>query len=670
MERFTRCGDALCWRGNGELLKIEPWGEHSFRVRSRMMGDLLDWDYALLPEKPAAGAVSIDISEQEASIQNGNLRAVVDYDEWFHNVRVHFYDETGKLLLEEAHHGGGIKRFARRWKPILGGDYELTVTFNGNENEKIFGMGQYQQDYLDFKHSIVELKQHNTQASVPFYLSNQGYGFFWHNPAVGRVTFAKNFTEWKAESTKQMDYWITAGHTPAQIEESYAKVVGTAPMMPEYGLGFWQCKLRYWNQEQLLEVAREYKRRGLPIDVIVCDFFHWPKMGDFRFEPEFFPDPKAMVDELHEMGIELMVSIWPQISLQSENYDEMQEQGLLVRTERGSQVTMQWPEDSTFYDATNPRARQYVWEKCKQNYYDYGIKVFWLDEAEPEYGVYDFDAYRYFAGPSSQVSNLYPQNYSRGFYEGMEAEGQKNIVNLVRCAWAGSQRYGALVWSGDIQSDWTDFRRQVCAGQNIGLAGIPWWTTDIGGFSNGHPEDEGFRELLVRWFEWGTFCPVMRLHGDREPHVVPAKRADGSSILFTGNDNEVWSYGDAVYDALTPYLHFRETMRDYTRSLMAEAHEKGTPVMRTMFYEFPEDETCWELTDQYFYGGDLLVAPVLEAGATTRRVYLPKGASWTLLSTGKEYEGGQWVEVDAPLSVIPVFLRDNRHAEWIGAIHA
>ena len=306
MEHFTQCGDALCWRGNGELLQIEPWGENSFRVRSRMMGDLLDWDYALLPEKPAAGAVSITISGEEASIQNGNIRATMDYDAWFHNVRLHFYDETGKLLLEEAHHGGGVKLFARRWKPILGGDYELAVTFAGNEGEKIFGMGQYQQEYLDFKHSIVELAHHNTQASIPFYLSNRGYGFFWHNPAVGRATFAKNYTEWTANSTKQMDYWITAGHTPAQIEEAYAKVVGTAPMMPEYGLGFWQCKLRYWNQEQLLEVAREHKRRGLPLDVIVCDFFHWPKMGDFRFEPEFFPDPKAMVEELKELGVELM----------------------------------------------------------------------------------------------------------------------------------------------------------------------------------------------------------------------------------------------------------------------------------------------------------------------------------------------------------------------------
>ncbi len=667
MARFEHQGDSLLVRLSGETMKIEPWGEHSFRVRSRMMGELLDWDYALLPDKPEHGPVTVEIDAQKACIRNGNLLAVVTYDDWFRNVQVHYYNETGKLLLEEAFNYGGIKLYARRWKAKAGGDYELTVTFEGSEDEKLYGMGQYQYDFLNLKNCVIELAQHNTQASVPFLISDRGYGFFWHNPAVGHATFGKNITEWKAATTKQMDYWITAGHTPAEIEHAYARVVGTAPMMPEYGLGFWQCKLRYWNQEQLLEVAREYKRRGLPIDVIVCDFFHWPKMGDFRFEKEFFPDPKAMVDELHTMGIELMVSVWPQISTLSENYAEMREEGLLVRADRGAQVTMQWPEDSVFYDATNSRARDYVWRKCKQNYYDHGIKIFWLDEAEPEYGVYDYENYRYFMGPAEAVSNLYPQAYARGFYEGMEREGQTNIVNLVRCAWAGSQRYGALVWSGDIYSTWTDFRRQVCAGLNMSLAGIPWWTTDIGGFSEGDPADEGFRELLIRWFQWAAFCPVMRLHGDRVPSRK-LHRKDGSDALFTGADNEVWSFGETAYPILKEYMLLREAMRDYTRSLMREAHELGSPVIRAMFYEFPDDAVCWDLTDQYLYGPDILVAPVLEAGATARKVYLPKGAAWTAMADGKEYAGGQWVQAPAPLAQMPVFLKNGSHKELISKI--
>ena len=664
MSMYTIRDHALHIRVENEQIELQSWGPNSLRVRARMSGDILAQDWALLPTPPSSPAPDIRVEGNEAWIRNGRLEAHVTYDEWFRNVQIHYYKD-GTLLLEEASCHGGRKLHCRAWKALPGGNCELTVTFESTPDERLYGMGQYQMEEMNFKNCMLELMHHNTQTSVPFVISDRGYGFFWHNPAVGRVTFAKNVTEWQADSTRQMDYWITAGDTPAELVHAYASVTGTVPMMPEYGLGFWQCKLRYWNQAQLLKVAREYKRRGLPIDVIVCDFFHWPRMGDFRFEEEFFPDPAAMVKELRDMGIELMVSVWPQISLKSENYAEMRREGLLVRSLRGNGVTMQFPEDSTFYDATNPRARAYVWNKCRESYYRHGIRIFWLDEAEPEYGVYDFDLYGYEAGPASEVSNLYPQAYARGFYEGMEAEGQEHIVNLIRCAWAGSQRYGALLWSGDIDSTWEDFRRQLCAGLSISLTGLPWWTTDIGGFTGGDPTDPAFRELLVRWFQWGTFCPVMRLHGDREPHTTP-RRTDGSEVLFTGADNEVWSFGEEAYPILVNYLQLRETMRDYVRQLMREAHEQGSPVMRAMFYEFPEDKACWELKDQYMFGPDLLVAPVMTPGAVKRSVYLPAGSTWVCMRDGATLEGGQTVEADAPLSCIPVFLRNGAHSEWIG----
>lgn len=369
----------LIWKMNGETLVIEPWGHNSFRVRSRMMGEILDTDYALLPVEEVNA--QIEISEGKATITNGKINAVVQEEGWSGNCQISFYNDKGDLLLREIGQNGALNLMSRKFKPIIGGDYRLSVSFESNENEKLYGMGQYQQEILNIKNCSFELAHRNSQASIPFVLSSLGYGFLWHNPAIGKATFAKNRTEWYAESTKQMDYWITAGDTPAEIVEAYAAVTGTVPMMPEYGLGFWQCKLRYYNQEQLLEVAREYKRRNLPIDVIVCDFFHWPKMGDFRFDEEFFPDPKAMVDELKEMGIELMVSVWPQIDLQSENYEEMRQKGLLVKPEMGVNISMLFGGYSNFFDATNPEARKYVWEKCKKNYYDYGIKIFWLDEA-------------------------------------------------------------------------------------------------------------------------------------------------------------------------------------------------------------------------------------------------------------------------------------------------
>ena len=549
MYTMSQEGNALVYRWDGEVLSVEPWGANSFRVRSTILGELEDTDYALLVQEPAEAEICVE--EYRGVITNGKITAVLEVSSWSKKCDISFYNQNGKLLLKEAGEGGALNKKNRFFKPIIGGDFHLTVTFASEPSEKLFGMGQYQQDILNVKNCNLELAHRNSQASVPFVLSDQGYGFLWHNPAVGRVSFASNTTEWYAESTKQMDYWITAGDTPDEIEQAYGNATGKVPMMPEYGMGFWQCKLRYWNQEQLLKVAREYKERNIPIDVIVCDFFHWPKMGDFRFDEEFFPDPEAMVKELKEMGIELMVSIWPQIDWKSENYEEMKQKGLLVKAEKGVDIAMLYNGNSTFYDATNPRSRAYVWDKCKKNYYDLGIKVFWLDEAEPEYSGYDFDNYRYHQGTNAQIGNIYPQANARTFYEGQTQEGQENVVNLLRCAWAGSQRYGALVWSGDIHSDWQTFRRQVCAGLNMGIAGIPWWTTDIGGFSGGNPEDEAFRRLLVRWFEWGTFCPVRRLHGDR----VPSQRVVNKAGKLCSQQGRIMRYGATGTRTATRWLN-------------------------------------------------------------------------------------------------------------------
>ncbi len=638
---------------------IEPWGPNALRVRATKERQMPEEDWALC--RKGEDTAEISYTEQGARIVNGRIRAEITK-----LGKIMIYNADGRLLLEEYCRNrrdlldkkcSAIEVEAREFKPVQGGDYHLTMRFESvDRDEKIYGMGQYQQPYLDLKGLDLELAHRNSQASVPFAVSSLGYGFLWNNPGVGRAVLGKNIMSFEAYSTKALDYWITAGDTPAQIEEAYAAVTGTVPMMPEYGLGFWQCKLRYQTQEELLNIAREYKRRNLPIDLIVIDFFHWPKQGEWKFDPVYWPDPEAMVQELKEMGIELMVSIWPTVDKTCENYEEMLEKGYLIRTERGFRVGLDFQGATIHYDATNPGARDYLWGKAKKNYYDMGIKVFWLDEAEPEYTAYDFDNYRYHRGTNLQIGNTYPVEYARTFYEGMEREGQTNIVNLLRCAWAGSQKFGALVWSGDIASSFESMRNQLAAGLNMGLAGIPWWTTDIGGFHGGNPDDPKFRELFARWFAWGTFCPVMRLHGDREPRQ-PQYGTTGGAACCSGAANEVWSYGEEVYEICKKYMEFREQMRPYTRKLMEEAHEKGTPVMRTLFYMYPEDAVCWETEDEYLYGPDVLVAPVLYAGQEKRKVYLPKKDDWVESETGREYAGGQWIETDTPLDVIPVFVR-------------
>ena len=652
---FSREGNSLVFRNNGETLVLTPWNENTLRVRSAMMSEVEDTRWALL-DPTWDGDAPITIEDTTASITCGKLTATITVEGWHERGRIIFTNQHGKVLLSERDCEGAVAARARHFQPNGGGDHKLTAYFNGQEGEHIYGMGQYQQEELDLKYTTLELAHRNSQASVPFYMSSRGYGFLWHNPAVGSVTFGKNYTVWQAQSTKQLDYLMIAGDTPAEISLAYARATGFAPMMPDSLTGLWQCKLRYWHQEQVLEVAREYKRRGLPIDVIVVDFFHWPKMGDYRFDPEFFPDPKAMCDELKALGVTCMVSVWPQVSLESENYHEMRRQNLLVHSEYGEQIGMRFGGDSMFYDATNPRARKYVWDKCKQNYWDKGVRIFWLDEAEPEYGTYDYSCYRYSTGPALQTGNQYPQAFSRGFYDGMRAEGMENPVNLVRCAWAGSQRYGALVWSGDIGSSWEFLRLQVCAGLNMGIAGIPWWTTDIGGFHGGRIADEGFRELLIRWFQWGAYCPVMRLHGDRQP-FTEVRAKDGSLREHSGADNELWSFGEEAYEILRKYLFVREGLRGYTHQVMEEAHLAGKPVLRPMFYEFPEDETCYGLKDQYLYGSRYLVAPVMEPGARERSVYVPAG-KWRNVDTDEilRSRGSRFI-LPAPLDVMPVLER-------------
>lgn len=673
-DAFLLDGHRLLWRGSGETLVVEPWGTDSVRVRAVLGGPILDSDWALLAPDPAlAAAASVVVgqgagSTEVATLTNGAIRVVATAEEFLDwqagytrsRCRLEFFDAAGTLLFAEEEHGGALKLRARDYDALPGGTYRARTSFVAARDEKLYGMGQYQQDILDLKGTTVELAHRNSQVSVPFVMSSAGYGFLWHNPAVGRATFATNRTEWFAESTAQLDYWVTVGATPSDIARSYAEATGHVPMMPEHGLGFWQCKLRYTSQEELLAVAREHTRRGLPIDVIVADFFHWPKMGDFRFEEEFWPDPAAMVAELTELGIELMVSVWPQVSLASENFAELDRLGYLVRSNRGVDIQMSFEGPSRFLDVTNPAAREWLWAKLAANYP--GVKLFWLDEAEPEYAFFEFGAYSYFAGQALEVGNIYPQLFSRAVYDGQVASGQVDSVNLVRCAWAGSQRYGALVWSGDIHSSFASMRRQVTAGIHMGVAGIPWFTTDIGGFGGGHVDDPAFHELLVRWFQMGTFMPVMRLHGDRGP-AREVRAADGSRRCSTGADNELWSYGEEVYEILSRYAFLREDLREYTRGLMASAHTDGQPIMRGLFHDFPGDPAAWDVADQFLYGPSLLVAPVLAAGVRSRQVYLPAGSSWTSLSTGTVHDGGAWVEEAAPLGVIPVFARDGALGE-------
>lgn len=672
--KFEKTQNALICYHQGELLRIESWGEDSFRVRATMQGDFTGNMWALTEKvKEVSAQITVEkedhwvgdgtIDQKEiATITNGRIKAVVN----FAGIISFYRDDT--LILREyfrAYDGTlskesrCLKVVNRQWKGIIGGsEYSLNLKFESNDGEKIYGMGQYQQPYLDLKGCVLELAHRNSQISVPFAVSSLGYGFLWNNPAVGEVTFGKNYTEWIARSTKEMDYYITVGDTPKDILKNYTEATGRTEMFPEELMGLWQCKLRYRTQDEVLTVARQYQKEGIKIDQIVIDFFHWTYQGDWKFDEKYWPDPKAMVDELHEMGIKVIVSVWPSVDRKSENFEPMMEQGLLIKTERGAAQTYDYLGDCVEIDPFNEKTRKYVWDICKKSYYDYGIDAFWLDNSEPDYCVYDFENYRYCDGPALAISNMYPQMYSRVFYDGMKAEGDENFVNLLRCAWAGSQKYNNVVWSGDVPSTFEAFKDQIQCGLNMGLAGIPWWTTDIGGFMTDDVDDPDFRQLLIRWYQYAVYSPVLRMHGDRGPYNIPPldDRDWGGGFQKTGHPNELWSYGEENYAIMKKYYDVRIGMHDYIRKLYEEAHENGSPLLRTMFYEFPDDKKCWELQDQYMFGDKYLVAPILKLNQFERNVYLPEG-KWKLTSTGEIFDGLCEVNVKAPIEYSPVFER-------------
>lgn len=687
LSAFSVIDGVIRWKGDGECLQVEPWGKDSVRVRASKNRRMSDSDGGLLPRRQPSEDSGATISLHEdgsvAELINGRLTVRLTIREIFNagagglesRCSLAFINADGKTLFEELSSGGSLNRKARKYTPLGGGAMSVTASFLAPRDEHLYGMGEYQQDFMDLKGCSFELAHRNSQASIPFVVSSAGYGFLWNNPSIGSATFSLNRTEWFAQSTPQIDYWVTAGGSPADIMHNYADATGHAPVMPDWGLGFWQCKLRYWNQQQVLDVAREFKRRGIPLDVIVIDFFHWPHMGDFRFEDEFWPDPKAMCDELHAMGIKVMVSVWPQVSLKSENYAYMHANNLLVNAESGIDVGMMFLEPNQFYDATNPEARRFVWEKCKQNYVDKGVDAFWLDEAEPEYGTYDFSNYRYYAGPNQEIGNIYPRDYNKGFFEGQIKDGrQDQIVNLTRCAWVGSQRYASLVWSGDVGSTFEDLRAQITCAIHMGMAGIPWFTTDMGGFHDGRIDSPEFKELLMRWCAFSCFSPVMRNHGDRSLERQEGSfkesiyAADGSPRLPSGAENEPWSYGDQVEAVFKKFISVREALRPYLHELFQTAHESGDPVVRGLFYEFNEDEKSYNISDEYMLGPDLLVAPVTAAGARERQVYLPGDSSvhWTFVKSGASYEGGTRITVEAPIDEIPVFAVEGRDHGLIG----
>jgi alpha-D-xyloside xylohydrolase len=518
---------------------------------------------------------------------------------------------------------------------------ESMVSVYGS-HEGLYGLGQHQAGVWNYRGESVDISQENSNISVPLMLSSKGYGIFWNNTSRSRFNnrFA-NILYISSEVADVIDYYFLYGPDFDKIIAGYRDLTGQAPMFGKWAYGFWQCKNRYKSQDEILGVARKYRDLHIPVDNIVQDWFWWNRKGEFVFNKNY-PDPKAMVDQLHSENFHLMISIWPFFEPGSTNYDYMQNKGWFVDKFKYAKPPYH-TNAMAVYDATSPEARKYYWDEVNKGLFSIGLDAWWMDTTEPETEGQEENillGHKLAAGSGNRYVNVFPLLDTQAVYQGQRsASDKKRVFILSRSAFAGSQRNGVTAWSGDINSDWLSYRRQVPAGLNFALSGIPYWTTDIGGFVFGNTRDPAFRELFVRWFQYGTFNPILRVHGTRNP-----------------DENELWSYGRDAQTILVNFDRLRYRMLPYIYSLAWKTTSEAYTLMRPLVMDFRNDQRAQNVGDQFMFGPAFLVSPVTEPSATTRQLYLPD-AKWYDFWTGATVVGGHTINAIAPLDRLPLYVR-------------
>ena len=463
-----------------------------------------------------------------------------------------------------------------------------------------------------------------------------------------------------SEAGRGIDYYFVSGGDMDEIISGYRFLTGKSPVMPKWAMGLWQSRERYRTQDELLGVVKEFRERHIPFDNIVLDWFYWPedKWGDHNFDSARFPDPKAMIDELHsDLHAHIMISVWPKLYVGTENYKYMSEKGWVYTKNIENQQKDWVGYVSTFYDVFNPQAREYFWNSMDKKLFSLGIDAWWMDATEPDILSNTSIETRkelmapVYIGPTSEYYNAYSLYNSRAVYEGQrKTDPDKRVFILTRSAFAGQQRYASATWSGDIVSRWYDLKAQIPAGLNFCLSGIPYWTTDIGGFSvekryeNAQGEDlDEWRELNTRWYQFGTFCPIFRVHGQfpyREIfNIAPVNHPAYQSML----------YYDKLRYRLMPYIY----------TLAGNTYRTDYTIMRALVMDFPKDENVRNIGDQFMFGPSIMVCPVYEYKARKREVYLPAGQGWYDFYTGKYYDGGQTITADAPYEKVPLYVKEG-----------
>jgi len=617
-------------------LRIKPCGGDIVRVTYVTAASIPDLSNPALPDS-ACPASSFSVYDDGTLIEivTGDLRVDVDR----HSSAVRF-NRYGRRMLAETDWP-----YPRRIAPtVTEGQpaHSASVWLALAPDERIYGLGEHETGQLNERNTQLVLSQDNTNISIPFFVSSRGYGVLWNS---GSVTNWNNrfrqIVAFQSDDADAVDYYYIGGPRMDQIIAGYRRLSGQAPLYPRWAYGFWQSKLAYASSQEVLDLVASYRSLHIPIDNVVVDA-GWETLLGSRIFNSDYPDPAEMIQNLHHQHIHLMVSVWPLFQPGSANFDAMQSRGFFIPP--GPDFLPAYIPGERLYDAFSPGARALYWDQVKSSLYDAGVDGFWMDSTEP------LDAYgeehgpmlggaRTALGDGSKYANMYPLMTTQSIYEGQRQQPEdKRVYILTRSAFTGEQRNAATVWSGDTATTYDVLRRQIPAALNYSLTGLPYWTSDIGGFVGGDAEDPAFQKLFVRWFEFGAFCPIFRAHGARPT-------------------NEIWSYGPDAQKILTLFDRLRYRLMPYIYAMAAHTTLDGYTPMRALVFDFPSDARALDISDEYMFGPSLLVAPVTAKDATARDVYLPVGPDWYDFWTGQRFSGGQTIHRAAPLAVLPLYVR-------------
>jgi len=691
--KFTTQPGELRLETSRGLISLIAYSPFMVRIRYTLEPDFSQKE-SLMVVPDAQTPTNVDVRETEDSLLFSTSELTIQINR--STLAFKYLDKHNQILTREPDRGGktlipmnvtkfipdkendiqtevgadGLRVLAGSFREVVDRKaYHTKLEFEWMNGEALYGLGSHEEGMLNLRGQHQYLYQQNMKAVVPILLSTRGYGIVldnysfmtFHDDAFGSYLWS--------DIADELDFYFIYGPEFDQIVNGIRKLTGKTPMLPRWAFGYIQSKERYESQNELIEVVQEYRKRGLPLDCIVLDWKSWPEglWGQKTLDPERFPDPKEMTAELHRLNAHLMVSIWPIMSPDSDNCIEMRDQGYLL----GNHAT---------YDAFQEKARELYWKQANEGLFSHNMDAWWCDCTEPFEADWK-DAFKPEPEERTQINtneakkyldpqyiNAYSLLHSRGIYEGQrQTTDQKRVVNLTRSAYAGQHRYGTITWSGDPAATWETLRCQIADGLNFCVTGSPYWTVDIGAFFvKNKPElwfwrgdydqgvdDLGYRELYVRWFQFGAFLPMFRSHGTDTPR-------------------EIWRFGnpgEPMYDTLVKFLRLRYQLMPYIYSLAGQiAHEDYT-MIRALPFDFRSDPATYDISDQFMFGPALLVNPVtkpmhygpnsvpLTGTEKTRPVYLPAGSDWYNFWTGERFAGGQTLNAHADLETMPLYVR-------------